>query len=263
MSSEDTVDTSISNTAQHPASVDSSKLSPARFISDRPCVHGHGLIRYKRGGKPCVECERLKIQNRYAKNPGKWKQYQADLRIKRIDFVRARDRERAHLLRATRPELLAQYERNRRDAIKADPKRCAKERARQMKKQKAAYIKDPEKFKAYARLRRADPIVAEKAREQCRQYKRDNPHVTQALNRKHGPVRRAAKKNRVPAWLTEADMEKMHQLYQLAQCLGGHVDHIIPLQGKLVSGLHVPSNLQILTQGENCSKRNKFEPFQC
>lgn len=67
--------------------------------------------------------------------------------------------------------------------------------------------------------------------------------------------RRAAKITRTPAW---ADLEKIKAIY-LACPEGHHVDHIIPLQGKIVSGLHVEGNLQYLTATANLQKSNKFE----
>ena len=67
--------------------------------------------------------------------------------------------------------------------------------------------------------------------------------------------RRALLKDRIPAW---ADLEKINLIYSL--CPNGyHVDHIIPLQGETVCGLHVENNLQYLTAAENLAKSNKFE----
>ena len=81
------------------------------------------------------------------------------------------------------------------------------------------------------------------------------------LNTKHGLSRTKeykthyatkhtmAKRKQVPPW---ADVEKIKQIY-LNRPKGFHVDHIIPLQGKLVSGLHVENNLQYLPAKENMS----------
>ena len=41
-----------------------------------------------------------------------------------------------------------------------------------------------------------------------------------------------------------------------------HVDHIIPLQGAIVSGLHVEGNLRVITATENMIKRNRYEVEQ-
>jgi len=65
-----------------------------------------------------------------------------------------------------------------------------------------------------------------------------------------------------PTW---ADRELIKELYALAQKLTEQtgipheVDHVIPLQGETVSGLHVPDNLQVITQEENRRKSNKYD----
>ena len=91
-------------------------------------------------------------------------------------------------------------------------------------------------------------------------YKKLNPAKANANKAK----RKAAKTQRTPKWLTDIDFERIETQYRLAGILTKlhnepwHVDHVIPLQGKFVSGLHVPSNLQVLRGSENCSKQNNF-----
>lgn len=65
----------------------------------------------------------------------------------------------------------------------------------------------------------------------------------------------ANKLQRIPLW---ADLEAIQQVYAEAQKHGLHVDHVYPLQGRLVSGLHVANNLQLLTKSENSSKGNRM-----
>ncbi len=91
-------------------------------------------------------------------------------------------------------------------------------------------------------------------------YKKDNPHVCNASKAK----RRAAKLNRTPKWLTELDLAHIQLFYEAADKLTieigikFEVDHIIPLQGKIISGLHVPTNLQVITKAENEFKGNRY-----
>ena len=63
------------------------------------------------------------------------------------------------------------------------------------------------------------------------------------------------KELQTPAW---SETFKIREFYQ--NCPSGyHVDHIIPLNGKNVSGLHVLGNLQYLTAKDNLSKGNSFD----
>lgn len=87
---------------------------------------------------------------------------------------------------------------------------------------------------------------------------------TRGYKSMHFQKYKGAKSGRTPLWLTEADVQFMTELYQQAKALSEltgirhEVDHIYPLQGKKVSGLHVPGNLRIVTQSENRRKTNKL-----
>jgi len=93
-----------------------------------------------------------------------------------------------------------------------------------------------------------------------REWAKKNPHKVL----EQSASKRATKLKRVPCWLTKQDFENIKQIYLEAKQLSDkegkkyHVDHIIPLRGKYVSGLHVPENLRILLAEENMAKSNKF-----
>lgn len=75
---------------------------------------------------------------------------------------------------------------------------------------------------------------------------------------------KARKLKATPAWVDAIQMAKIEEFYDIAACktmqtgIPHHVDHIVPLKGEMVSGLHVPWNLQVLTARENISKKNKI-----
>ena len=100
----------------------------------------------------------------------------------------------------------------------------------------------------------------EKEKAKAKRWRQANPDKANALKAK----RRASKLQATPPWLTQDDLAGIRQFYTIANQLTElngqiyHVDHIVPLQGKTVCGLHVPWNLQVLEGSENMSKSNKL-----
>lgn len=100
----------------------------------------------------------------------------------------------------------------------------------------------------------------EKARLSAISWAKQNPGKKARLN----AAWRSKKLSGTPSWLNKEQLAQISFIYEEAHRLtretgtNHHVDHIVPLNGRKVSGLHVPWNLQILTFSENCSKGNKF-----
>ena len=87
-------------------------------------------------------------------------------------------------------------------------------------------------------------------REGAKRFGKLKPEAT----RRHCADRRARKLNATPKW----GQEGMEDVYLEAQYFQMEVDHIVPLQGKNVCGLHVVGNLQLLSKSANCAKGNRY-----
>jgi hypothetical protein len=102
---------------------------------------------------------------------------------------------------------------------------------------------------------------SEKIKSGVREWGKKNPSKVFAYSRASYTKRRM----RLPKWLTADDHWMIQQAYELAALrtklfgFSWHVDHIIPLQGKFVSGFHTPYNLQVIPGADNVRKSNKFE----
>lgn len=170
----------------------------------------------------CIECRKMQEKIRYYANPEKTK-----------EKVAFKYRKNANKLREKRKEI---------------------------------YKKNADVEKAIAKIRSAEwrknnPNHAG-AKESKKQWKKNNLGKVRADTIK----RRVALMNRMPKWLDEEDFWMIEQAYELAAMrkkmfgFDWHVDHVLPLQGKFVSGLHTIENLQVIPWKENVSKANKYLP---
>lgn len=143
-------------------------------------------------------------------------------------------------------------------------------RERLLEEKRQSYQNKAELKREYQRNYYA--LNKEQVLEQTKKFHKANPdYYKQFRKRFPGKVnaketrRKTAKLQRTPAWLTLDDHWMIEQAYDLAALraemfgFAWHVDHIIPLQGKMVSGLHVPNNLQVIPALVNMAKNNQFK----
>lgn len=244
------------------------------YFTGTPCANG-GLWVRRTSNRSCqcaicAEIRNVKTEDWRIKNPEiklesrrKWCENNKDKlreinkrwREKDIDRARAMARE--------------SYQRNRES--------CLAIRRRYVEENKAEIS---ERAKEYRKRNRERLLIKmkdyyQKTKEAQRKRKSENKEARRAWEagwreRNRGAFnasrakRRADKRDRYPSWIGRTERAKINSIYaessRLSKLTGitFHVDHIIPLMGDLVSGLHVPENLRIIQAVENMSKGKKY-----
>ena len=213
------------------------------YYTGKPCIHGHTTYRYVKS-RQCSDCAKIKQQNYSINNKDKIKLRNAK------DWANKTETELVTIYNNRK-----EYYNNTRDVRLAEKKKAydkLKLNAEWMQRKRdktnayrAIHGRKPEKY---------SPLTRKK-------WKLENKGTVNASWTK----RHVAKLNRTPKWTTKEDLETIKHIYivanQFSKSFGTeyHVDHIIPLQGKLVSGLHVPSNLQIIPAMDNIKKGSKYK----
>ena len=99
----------------------------------------------------------------------------------------------------------------------------------------------------------------------CAEYSKEWRSKNPAKSSQHWIARRHAKEQAKPSWVTDDDLFVINEVYTSAKLktkstgVQHHVDHIVPLRGRNVSGLHIWWNMQVVPADVNLSKSNKLE----
>lgn len=174
----------------------------------------------------CIDCQKSYSTSKYWSNPG-------------LDNERSKA-----------------YREANKDAVSARSKAYRQANAEAIRQKKAAaYLanieQEREKRRAYSQQNMAQAI------ERAKRWKKLNPDkVTASTVKRISWVKRAT-----PAWANEFFIAEAYHIAKVRrETLGGqwHVDHIIPLRGKTVCGLHVENNLQVIPAKVNLLKGAKL-----
>jgi hypothetical protein len=156
-----------------------------------------------------------------------------------------------HYQTCRRCRQLASYEWNKKNK---DKHNASQKKWRQKNPDREYAVLHPEKHKEVAKK------AAQKWKESNPSYHHEHYLKNKAKYVASRAKRRAAQKQATPCWLTNVHKCQLQEFYELAKAkemqtgTKYHVDHIVPINGGTVTGLHVPWNLQLLTAKENLSK---------
>lgn len=194
-----------------------------RYFTGAPCIHGHVAERLV-SNMSCMECSQHRFKRYYETN--------ADaLRDKTKDY-RSTD----------------EFKKRRREA-----RRQQGDEYRALRRAEYAANADRERARVAA-YRAVNPDAVKQA---SRKWQRNNQHIKTAAQRLRG----ARELNATPTWADQATIKEVYrEAARLSKETGisHEVDHIYPLQGKTVCGLHVANNLRPIPALLNRRKNNKM-----
>jgi hypothetical protein len=208
-----------------------------------------GLHQYSSDLKRCPECHREAVRQWQEDNREYTREKAKERYYYNKEDIKEKNRERANTWRKQNPE------RKR----KQDKEYYEKNKQKSLDNSRQWVKKNPEKSRQIKERWRKNN--SEKIREIQNHWRKNNKYKCNARAAK----RRALKKQAIAPW---ANLDMIKKIYAAATELTEktgiphEVDHIYPLQNKYMCGLHVETNLQILTLEENRSKSNRTWPGQ-
>lgn len=209
--------------------------------------------------KVCTRCKVDQPLSEFSPNKtgkyGKQSRCKACYREIRMESYRkdpAKDQAMSRRWKLNNPERNSQIMREWRDANVEHRKAYAAEQ----------YRRDPERGRDAAKAwRDANPG---KSLESVMRWVMLNPVHSRGLKRSSHAMSASGRglQRFTPAWADKSAINKIYiEAVRMTRETGRmhHVDHIIPINGKTVSGLHWEGNLQILLKEENLTKGTKFD----
>ena len=149
------------------------------------------------------------------------------------------------------------------DHMRSDARFCCRTHKRVASDKKRNYAEEYQKNKIARRTKALEYYYRDHKKAKANQLVRQKDRLP--LIAAYEAKRRAAKSQRTPRWVDNEELWLIKEAYDLAANrtklfnMSWHVDHIIPLQGEKVSGLHTISNLQVILGVANIAKNNRYE----
>lgn len=202
--------------------------------------------------KQCLKCRSHKSQSEFPKHSGKPDGLFPVCKQCKSEYDRARYAKKSD-----------QYKRKAAEWKAANPERhkLLQERSRKARRddinrrQRESRANHPERHAGYSRAyRERNP---EAVRQSQRKWRASNPDRSREVVRQ----KQARRAKAMPSWADKDAISAVYSEAKRLEQLDGvprHVDHIIPIKGKNVCGLHVANNLQVLTAAENLEKSNQY-----